>query len=137
LSRLPPADRRPGRHRLAVRAVGAVARGARRAGPDPGRRHGAGDHRLAVPGRRHHRPAVGTGAAARPAGDRARVLVRAPGPGAPMRGALDDLRSAHPLGATLPAVYREDPFTQQLCEAFDDVLSPVRSTVDKLPAYTG
>jgi phage tail-like protein len=52
-----------------------------------------------------------------------------------MRGALDDLRSAHPLGATLPAVYREDPFTQQLCGALDDVLSPVLSTLDNLPAY--
>ena len=53
----------------------------------------------------------------------------------PMRGPLDDLRSAHPLGTTLPAVYREDAFTQRLCQALDAVLAPVLSTLDNLPAY--
>lgn len=51
-----------------------------------------------------------------------------------MRGSLD-VRSAHPLGGTLPAMYQQDPFTQQLCAGLDAVLSPVLSTLDNLPAY--
>ncbi|HEY3002284.1 MAG TPA: phage tail protein [Kribbellaceae bacterium] len=51
-----------------------------------------------------------------------------------MRGPLE-VRSAHPLGETLPAVYREDPFTQRFCDGLDAVLAPVLSTLDNLPAY--
>ena len=54
---VPPAVRRAGRHRLAVRPVGAVARGARRAGPDRRRRHVAGGQRGALPGRGRDRAA--------------------------------------------------------------------------------
>ena len=53
-----------------------------------------------------------------------------------MRGTIDGLRSPHPLGLGLPAVYQEeDPFTMRLTEAFDAVLAPVFSTLDNLPAY--
>jgi phage tail-like protein len=53
-----------------------------------------------------------------------------------MRGTIDGLRSPHPLALGLPAVYQEeDPFTIRLTEAFDDVLAPVFSTLDNLPAY--
>ncbi len=53
-----------------------------------------------------------------------------------MRGAIDGLRSPHPLGVGLPAVYQEeDPFTIRLTEAFDEVLAPIFATLDNLPAY--
>jgi phage tail-like protein len=53
-----------------------------------------------------------------------------------MRGTIDGLRSPHPLGPGLPAVYQEeDPFTMRLTEAFDEVLAPIFSTLDNLPAY--
>ena len=53
-----------------------------------------------------------------------------------MRGTIDGLRSPHPLGVGLPAVYQEeDPFTMRLTEAFDEVLAPIFSTLDNLPAY--
>ncbi len=53
-----------------------------------------------------------------------------------MRGTIDGLRSPHPLALGLPAIYQEeDPFTIRLTEAFDDVLAPVFSTLDNLPAY--
>ncbi|MEO5832700.1 MAG: phage tail protein [Nakamurella sp.] len=52
-----------------------------------------------------------------------------------MRGAVPGLVSPHPIGLTLPAVYREDHFAQALCEALDEVLAPVISTLDSLPAY--
>jgi phage tail-like protein len=52
-----------------------------------------------------------------------------------MRGRVDGLVSPHPLGHTLPAIYLEDPFTQGLCGGLDEVLAPVLSTLDNLPAY--
>jgi len=53
-----------------------------------------------------------------------------------MRGIIDGLRSPHPLGVGLPAIYQEeDPFTMRLTEAFDAVLAPIFSTLDNLPAY--
>jgi phage tail-like protein len=53
-----------------------------------------------------------------------------------MRGLVAGLPSPHPLGRRLPAVYQEeDPFTMRLTEALDDVLAPVISTLDNLPAY--
>jgi phage tail-like protein len=51
-----------------------------------------------------------------------------------MRGALE-LSSPHPIGELLPSVYRTDQFTQRLCESFDEVLAPVISALDNLPAY--
>jgi len=53
-----------------------------------------------------------------------------------MRGTIEGLRSPHPLGRGLPAVYQEeDAFTMRLTEALDDVLAPIFSTLDNLPAY--
>lgn len=53
-----------------------------------------------------------------------------------MRGLVAGLPSPHPMGRRLPAVYQEeDPFTMRLTEALDEVLSPILSTLDNLPAY--
>jgi phage tail-like protein len=53
-----------------------------------------------------------------------------------MRGLIGGLPSPHPLGAALPAVYQEeDRFAMRLTSAFDDVLAPIVSTLDNLPAY--
>jgi phage tail-like protein len=52
-----------------------------------------------------------------------------------VRAGIEGLPSPHPLGATLPVVFREDDFTQQLCAGLDDVLAPVFATLDSLPAY--
>lgn len=52
-----------------------------------------------------------------------------------MRGLVPGLVSPHPIGLTLPAVYRDDPFAQALCEGLDEVLAPVIGTLDSLPAY--
>jgi phage tail-like protein len=53
-----------------------------------------------------------------------------------MRSTIDGLRSPHPLGIGLPAIYQEeDPFTMRLTEAFDEVLAPIFATLDCLPAY--
>ncbi len=53
-----------------------------------------------------------------------------------MRGTIEGLRSPHPLGLGLPAIYQEeDPFTMRLTEAFDEVLAPVFGTLDNLAAY--
>lgn len=40
-----------------------------------------------------------------------------------------------PLGLALPALYHEDEFVQRLCEALDEVIAPVASTLDNLGAY--
>jgi phage tail-like protein len=45
------------------------------------------------------------------------------------------LASPYPLGETLPSLYREDNFAQQLCGGLDEVLAPVIATLDSLPAY--
>lgn len=52
-----------------------------------------------------------------------------------MRGTVPDLSSPHALGETLPGLYRDDPFTQALCAALDEVLAPVLCVLDNLPAY--
>jgi phage tail-like protein len=52
-----------------------------------------------------------------------------------VRDRPDNLLSPLPLVDTMPAVYRGDPFTQQLCAAFDEVLAPVFATLDCFPAY--
>jgi phage tail-like protein len=43
--------------------------------------------------------------------------------------------SPHPLGATLPALYLEDVFAQNLCASLDEVLAPAISVLDCFPAY--
>jgi phage tail-like protein len=53
-----------------------------------------------------------------------------------MRGLVPGLVNPHPLGRGLPGVYQEeDFFTMRLTEAFDQILAPVISTLDNLPAY--
>ena len=51
------------------------------------------------------------------------------------RGAVDGLRSAHPLGELLPAVYLEDDLARGFTEGLDPVLAPVFLTLDCLEAY--
>ena len=43
--------------------------------------------------------------------------------------------SPHPLGATLPALYLDDVFAQNLCTSLDEVLAPAISVLDCFPAY--
>ena len=43
--------------------------------------------------------------------------------------------SPHPLGATLPALYLDDLFAQNLCASLDEVLAPVIGVLDCFPAY--
>lgn len=52
-----------------------------------------------------------------------------------MRGAVAELRSPHPLGLTLPALYQDDDLAQRWCAALDGVLAPIVSVLDCLPAY--
>lgn len=52
-----------------------------------------------------------------------------------MRGTLAALSSPRPLVETMPAVYRLDAQTQQLCDAFDEVLAPILATLDSFSAY--
>jgi len=52
-----------------------------------------------------------------------------------MRAMVEGLPSPHPLVRTLPGLYQGHPLTEQLCGALDDVLAPVHSTLDNLPAY--
>lgn len=52
-----------------------------------------------------------------------------------MRASIPGLISPHPLGATLPAMYVEDDFTQRLTAALDDVLAPILCTLDNLEHY--
>jgi len=52
-----------------------------------------------------------------------------------MKGTVSGLTSPHPLGAILPALYADDSFAQRLCQGLDEVLAPVISTLDCLPAY--
>lgn len=52
-----------------------------------------------------------------------------------MRGTVDGLRSPHPLGEALPAVYHEDDFTQRFLRGLDVVAAPLHATLDSLDAY--
>lgn len=52
-----------------------------------------------------------------------------------MRGLIDGLPSPHPLGAGLPGLYLQDEFAQGLTAGLDEVLAPVLTTLDCLPAY--
>lgn len=52
-----------------------------------------------------------------------------------MRGMITALPSPHPLADTLPSLLREDPFAQQLCASFDDLLAPVLLTLDTFADY--
>jgi phage tail-like protein len=52
-----------------------------------------------------------------------------------MRGLVPGLASPYPLGETLPSLYRDDAFAQNLCAGLDEVLAPIIATLDSLPAY--
>lgn len=52
-----------------------------------------------------------------------------------MRGTVEGLATARPLGARLPALYQEDDFTQRWLAGFDEIWAPVYATVDALTAY--
>jgi phage tail-like protein len=52
-----------------------------------------------------------------------------------MRGSVDGLLSPHPLLPTLPGIYQDQPFLAGFLDALDEVLAPVTTTLDNLPAY--
>ena len=52
-----------------------------------------------------------------------------------MRGLVPGLASPYPLGESLPSLYRDDVFAQNLCGGLDEVLAPIIATLDSLPAY--
>lgn len=52
-----------------------------------------------------------------------------------MRGHVEGLESAHPIGAMLPGIYQGDDFAQRFTAGLDDVIAPVFSTLDNLAAY--
>jgi len=52
-----------------------------------------------------------------------------------MRGLVPGLATPYPLAEILPSLLREDPFAQSICGGLDEVLAPVISTLDSLPAY--
>ena len=52
-----------------------------------------------------------------------------------MRGAVDGLATPFPLGEQLPSVYAEDDMAQRFTMALDDLLAPILSVLDCLPAY--
>ncbi|MEV0255010.1 phage tail protein [Streptomyces sp. NPDC050732] len=51
------------------------------------------------------------------------------------RGALPEVRSAHPLGEQLPAVFADDDFALRFVSGLDVVLAPVFTVLDSLEAY--
>ena len=52
-----------------------------------------------------------------------------------MRFGVEGLCSPRPFMDTMPLVYRGDPLSEQLCDAFDDVLAPIFATLDCFTAY--
>jgi phage tail-like protein len=52
-----------------------------------------------------------------------------------MRGAVDGLPTAFPLGAQMPSVYAEDEMAQRFTRALDDLLAPFFAVLDCLPSY--
>jgi phage tail-like protein len=51
------------------------------------------------------------------------------------RTSVRALRSPHPLGRYLPALYQEDQFAQAWLSGLDDVLAPIFSSIDNFDAY--
>ncbi|MGW5349407.1 phage tail protein [Streptomyces sp. NPDC004031] len=51
------------------------------------------------------------------------------------RAAVPGLRSRHPIGEQLPALYADDDLAQRFTAGLDVVLAPVFATLDNLPAY--
>lgn len=52
-----------------------------------------------------------------------------------MRGAIEGLESAHPIGLTLPALFQEDEFAQRFVSGLDQALAPIFTTLDSIDAY--
>lgn len=52
-----------------------------------------------------------------------------------MRGQIDGLASPRPLGDALPGLYQDDPFTQRLMAAFDEVVAGAIQVLDCFSAY--
>lgn len=52
-----------------------------------------------------------------------------------MRGTLAGIPSPHPIGESLPGLYRDDSFTQRFTSAFDEVLAAAISVLDNFTAY--
>ncbi|NBH06062.1 phage tail protein I [Amycolatopsis sp. SID8362] len=52
-----------------------------------------------------------------------------------MRAAIPGVQSPYPLMTLLPAVLREDQFLERWTAGLDEVLVPIISTIDCLPAY--
>jgi phage tail-like protein len=51
------------------------------------------------------------------------------------RGTIDGLQSPYPLIDAMPGLYQDDDFAPRFMAAFDQVLAPVFSSLDNLPAY--
>ena len=52
-----------------------------------------------------------------------------------MRGLVEGLESPHPVGETLPALYRDDEMAQRLVSAMDAALAPIFASLDDFEAY--
>lgn len=52
-----------------------------------------------------------------------------------MRGLIEGLESAHPIGLTLPALFQEDEFAVRLTSGLDPSLAPVFTTLDCIDSY--
>lgn len=52
-----------------------------------------------------------------------------------MRGTVEGLESAHPLGLQLPSPFAEDDFAQRFLTGLDEVLAVVFQTLDNIDAY--
>lgn len=52
-----------------------------------------------------------------------------------MRALTPEVPSPHPLVASLPELFQEDPVVRAWTDAFDEVLAPVFCTLDGLAAY--
>ncbi|WP_218952148.1 phage tail protein [Amycolatopsis anabasis] len=52
-----------------------------------------------------------------------------------MRAAVTGLPSRYPIGDQLPGMYADDAVAQRFTAGLDEVLSPVLSVLDNLPAY--
>jgi phage tail-like protein len=63
------------------------------------------------------------------------VATPFPEPRAEADPAGRSLPSPHPLGATLPALYLDDSFTQRLCSALDEILATDIAVLDCFPTY--
>lgn len=52
-----------------------------------------------------------------------------------MRGAVDGMTSPFPIADQLPSVYAEDEMASRFTAGLDDLLAPLLSVLDCLPAY--